>query len=24
MQSEIWVWNPIARQVERYPPGVLR
>ena len=23
-ESEIWVWNPVARQVVRYPPGVLR
>lgn len=23
-QSEIWVWNPLARLVERYPPGALR
>ncbi|MFF3919458.1 hypothetical protein ACFYZB_39730 [Streptomyces sp. NPDC001852] len=24
LQSEIWVWDPVTRQVELYPPGALR
>ncbi|MGW3657223.1 hypothetical protein ACWD6R_16680 [Streptomyces sp. NPDC005151] len=24
LQSEIWVWDPVAQQVELYPPGALR